>query len=178
MWHEEADKLLDYSQIYSLLSRIGEVKMVGSYDYNLMLGPDLDIYVIVPKDMAKVAALDALKQLIKQNYWNGYLYYDFVKHSSKNHPGFPKAYYVGVKSDFSGNRWKVDIWFGQEDTLRVSNDWIKDKLNDENKKLILKLKAARNDGEIIANSHDIYLAVLRNNVKDVEEFQNWFKNKA
>ncbi len=176
MWHEEADKLLNYSQISSILSRLGEVKIVGSYDYNLMLGPDLDIYVILPEDKAKAAALDALNQLIKQNYWNGYLYYDFVVHSSKNHPGFPKAYYVGVKRDFSSSRWKVDIWFGQEDTLRVNNDWIKDNLNDENKKLILKLKAARNDGEINTDSHDIYLAVLRNNVKNVEEFKKWSKH--
>jgi len=178
MWHEEADKLLDYSRIYSLLSRIGEVKIVGSYEYNLMLGPDLDIYVIVPTDRARVAALDALNQLIQQNHWNGYLYYDFVKHSSKNHPDFPKAYYVGVKSDFSKNRWKVDIWFGNEDTLRINNDWIKDTLNNETKKIILELKAARNDGEIKTDSLNIYVAVLRNNVKSVEEFKNWVKNKT
>ncbi len=178
MWHEEADKLLNYSQICSLLSTIGKVKIVGSYDYNLMLGPDIDIYVFVPSDIAKTAALDALNKLIKQNYWNGYLYYDFVKHSSKNHPGFPKSYYVGVKCDFSSNRWKVDIWFGQEETLRVNKSWIKDNLNDENKKLILELKAARNDGEIITDSHDIYLAVLNNNVNNIEEFKNWAKNKS
>jgi len=178
MWHEEADKLLKYSHIYSLLSRIGEAKITGSYDYNLMLGPDIDIYVIVSESKAKTAALDALNHLIQQNFWNGYLYYDFVKHSSKNHPDFPKAYYVGVKSDFSGIRWKVDIWFGNEDTLSINNNWIKDSLNDDAKQIILDLKAFRNDGEIKASSYDIYLAVLKDNVKGVEDFKNWVKNKT
>lgn len=97
MWHEEADKLLDNSQLYPILSKIGNVKITGSYDYDLMLGADIDIYVVVDKNNAKDSALKALNQLINQNYWNGYLYYDFVSHSSKNHLNFPKSYYVGVK---------------------------------------------------------------------------------
>src|SRR5579863_7558134 len=89
MWQEEADKLLDNSQLYSILSKLGDVRFTGSYDYNVMLGADIDIYVIVPVDSAKRSALKALNQLIEQNYWNGYLFYDFVKHSSANHPRFP-----------------------------------------------------------------------------------------
>lgn len=172
MWQEEANKLLDNSQLYPILSKLGEVKFTGSYAYDLMLDADIDIYVIVPNSTAKSSALKALNALIEQNYWNGYLFYDFVSHGSKYHPSFPKSYYVGLKADYADHRWKVDVWFGEDETLSHNNDWIGQSLNDESKNTILEIKKARNNGEFRVDSHKIYEAVLKQNIKSVSEFRN------
>lgn len=172
-WEHEAGNLLAESQMQSILSPIGEVHYTGSYDYGVLLGADIDIYVFVTGDKAKGSARTALGRLIEQNYWNGYLYYDFAAHPSVYHPGFPESYYVGVKGDYQGHRWKVDIWFGQREVLNKGNDWIKGSMTDDARRIILALKQARNDGQLHAESHEMYTAVLKHGVKDVDSFRAW-----
>lgn len=172
-WQQEADDLLAESRLRSVLSPIGEVHYTGSYDYGVLLGADIDIYVFVPGDKAKESARTALDVLIEQNYWNGYLYYDFAAHPSVYHPGFPESYYVGVKGDYRGHRWKIDIWFGPREVLSKGNDWIKDSMTDDARQVILTLKQARNDGQLHAESHEMYTAILKHGVKDVDSFRAW-----
>ena len=173
-WKREADKLLRESQLSSILAKFGELQHTGSYVYDVMLGADIDIYVTASIGEAKSVALAALHTLIEQNYWNGYLFYDFAAHTSSYHPEFPKVYYVGVKSDFSGHRWKVDVWFGEHETLNSEdNTWIKDAMTDTGKEVILEIKQARNDGLLDASSHAIYTAVLKDNVMSPEQFLAW-----
>lgn len=177
-WRQEADALLAESGLPQVLERVGTVQYTGSYDYDVLLGPDVDIYVLVPDAQAKESARTALDTLIEQNYWNGYLYYDFAVHPSVHHPGFPESYYVGVKGDFRGHRWKVDIWFGPSDVLYANNAWIKPLLADENRPVILALKHARNEGELHAESHEIYTAVLKDGVRDAAGFLTWQQERG
>lgn len=176
LWKEEADNLIVESQLVPILSSFGKVQYTGSYAYDVMLGADLDIYVIAPADKAKDTALAALHKLIEQNYWNGYLFYDFAAHKSSYHPEFPDAYYVGVKGDFGGHRWKVDIWFGEHETLNNENNaWIKEAMTDMGREVILRLKQARSDGLFDASSHAIYMAVLKDKINNIEQFLSWQK---
>ena len=173
-WKHEADDLLRDSHLDAILAECGELQYTGSYAYDVMLGADIDIYVIQPSDKAKDTALVALHKLIEQNYWNGYLYYDFAAHSSSYHPEFPAAYYLGVKGDFGGHRWKVDVWFGEREMLNNENNaWIKDAMTDAHRETILRLKLARDEGIVQASSHAMYDAVIRHGIKTVDQFTAW-----
>lgn len=177
IWREEADKLLDNSNIYHLLKDFGDVEFTGSYDYDLMLGADIDIYIYCDPDKSRGNAIKLLNTLIEQNYWNGYYFYDFFNHSSEKHIDFPKSYYIGVKKDYLKYRWKLDIWFGDKKTLNINSQWIKNGLNSAKRNSILEIKQARNENRIISQSLDIYKAVINDNVKHLNDFIDWQKTK-
>ena len=104
--HLEANSLLKKTKLISKLSKYGKVTLSGSYDLGLMMDGDIDIFII-NKNINKLKSVTILKDLILQNDFNGYLYYDWTKRS---HEGFPKGYYIGLKTDYKGRKWKIDIW--------------------------------------------------------------------
>src|SRR5690348_13439367 len=102
-----ADALLQEAGLIARLQHYGEVLFTGSYAIDLMVNRDIDLYVVHP-ELAEDRVLDALRSLILQSFFHGYLYYDFLKHPSA---GFPNGYYIGLKIPFRDEEWKLDIWF-------------------------------------------------------------------
>ena len=64
----QADRILKESKLVEILQGYGEVKILGSYALDLMLRPDLDLFVVTPKqDWENVLKLHA--HLMKQRYF-------------------------------------------------------------------------------------------------------------
>lgn len=88
--HSDANSLLKKSDLIKKLSKYGKVSITGSYDLDLMMDGDIDIFII-NKDINKEKSISILNDLIIDGYFNGYLYFDWTKHK---HKGFPKGYYI------------------------------------------------------------------------------------
>lgn len=177
---KEGRELLGKIELIEFLSKFGKPHIVGSMESGLMVWRDIDIEII--------------KEEIKDNeYWEvvNFLFYlkdlyhslyiqDFRK--SVN-PNTPKGLYIGTKIEFNGNTWKIDIWLIKPRANEAINynEWIKDKLTDENKKIILEIKNQIYENpkyrkEIFAV--DVYKAVIENGVKDLKEFNEYLKRRG
>lgn len=156
--HTDANSLLKKTGLIKKLSKYGDVLISGSYDLDLMMDGDIDLFVI-NKKIDKQESVNILKELIMQNYFNGYLYYDWTK---RKHEGFPKGYYIGLKTEFKKRKWKVDVWLvGKK--FKPTEDlitFIRASLNEKNKKVILDLKYKAKNKGLNLKSSDIYKKVL------------------
>ena len=93
-YKKEASALLKKSELIELLSRFGKIHFTGSYAYDLMLNPDIDIY-LETKDPTRETVKKILNAFIDQDAWNGYMFYDWKKF---RRPQFPKSHYIGLKA--------------------------------------------------------------------------------
>jgi hypothetical protein len=167
-WKQNAGSLLEDSSLMSLLEKQGKVMPTGAFAYNLMLSPDIDLYMVCEEP--EKTALNILHSLIEQRYWNGYLFYDWVKFRSEAHETFPKAYYVGLNTTYKEARWKADIWVVKQEAYdKMDESWIVKKLNNENKELILQLKNERNSQRPNLSSYEIYDAVLNKGLSKLSD---------
>jgi len=161
-WHKEADDLITKSKLLNILESLGEVHFTGSYKYDLMLGPDIDVLLV--SQNPENAAQNLLDTLIKQRYWNGYKFYDWENFDMPKHPEYPKAYYVGTKITFNEHRWKTDIWIVEKFPSNIDNSWIEEKAKGDKKLRILEFKKERDEYNPSISSYDIYDAVINNNI--------------
>lgn len=166
---KEADLLLGKSGLIEFLSKYGDVSIRGSYELDLMLDGDIDIYVVSNK-INKNLVIKALTNLIMDEKFNGYFFYDFYKKTRKC---FPKGYYVGLKTVQSERRWKVDIWFMKKMDKSSDNliNFVKERLNKKNRKQILKLKYYCKNNNINIPSHQIYLAIIEHGISTVKNLK-------
>lgn len=172
---KDADLLLKKSDMLKVLSNYGEVFVRGSYELDLMVDGDIDIYIVNTK-LDKKLAIKALNELIERNDFRGYMFYDFVKRRKK---GFPKGYYLGVKTRFKDRKWKIDIWF-MKSMDNVSDKFMKKVLaglDDEKRIKILELKNKVKTDNVGIPSYLIYLAVIENNVSELNDLKLFADNK-
>ncbi len=165
---KEADLLLEKSALLDFLANYGEVFIRGSYELDLMIDGDIDIYVVNNK-LDKNLAIKVLNKLIMKNFFRGYLFYDFVEWRKK---GFPNGYYLGAKTKFENKKWNMDIWFMREMDKESDEfmNFVKKNINDQNKEIILKIKKECKNKQLNIPSYLIYLAVIKENVKTYKEF--------
>ncbi|MEK9207706.1 MAG: hypothetical protein AAB922_04440, partial [Patescibacteria group bacterium] len=93
-------------------------------------------------------------------------------------PNTPKGLYIGTRVNSDGKEWKIDLWFisPRKPGEQNYNEWIKGKINNSNRKIILEIKS-----EIYKNlkytkeifSIDIYKAVIEDRVKNLEDFAKY-----
>lgn len=158
---KEADQLLQESGIIPVLEQYGQVQFTGSYEYDLMLSGDIDIYVINPK-VTKNLAVKALNEFIGQGFFKGYLFYDFEKYDLDD--SRIKGYYIGLKIPWQDRKWKIDIWFtkGEPKRDRVLRKRMA-RLTGKERLQILKLKQFRDKQELNIDSYTIYQVALEPN---------------
>lgn len=173
---KEADLLLKRTKLLSLLRKYGEIFIRGSYELDLMIDGDIDIYIIA-KQYNKNSAADLLNDLIIGNAFRGYMFYDFVKRRKK---GFPKGYYIGLKTRTASRKWKIDIWFiksmdnySDRFMKKISQD-----LNREKRNIILKLKKIIKDQQIDLPSSFIYKAVLQGGATNINQLITYANQKG
>ena len=173
---KEADVILYDKQIESILAKYGKVQVQGSYYLQLMTWRDLDFYVQNDEisindcfDLAKelATALNPFKLSFKNN----------VLQSVRNEPD---GIYFGLKTKIVDEFiWKLDIWI--LDTKQFNEKFnicehISSLLNPENRKIILEIKnelCHHPDYRDSITSFDIYTAVLKESVKDINQFWNY-----
>lgn len=165
---KDADKLLAESKLVEILGRFGVVEITGSYALDLMFSPDIDIHLFGQFDRKK--ALDVLNTIMNETKLTGYMFFDWVTYKN---PAFPNGYYLGIKQKMEGydKQWKVDIWLIPEARPEnISYMELLKNCNEEEKITILMLKEWRDENNPGLSSTEIYDAVMKNNIKSIEEF--------
>ena len=140
---KEGDFLLRDSKLIETLSQFGGVHISGAYSVNLMMHGDIDLYVVLG-ECTQEKVLEILNVLIRENYFRGFYYGDYIKYPKD---GFPKGYYIGLNTMHNNAFWKFDLWFidkvdEEKDTYMK---FIEENLTDETRYEILKRKKERND---------------------------------
>jgi hypothetical protein len=168
---EQGLELLKKTKLLDSLSEFGNVFVRGSYELDLMIDGDIDIY-LVNNLINEENTLEVLNKLIKEGNFDGYLYYNYVK---KPKSFFPIGYYIGLKTNYNGKKWKIDLWLMNE-MHKQSEDVFKKvrkNLNEKNKNTILKLKYQVRKKQLNIPSHWIYLAVIDKNINSFSEFKHY-----
>ncbi len=166
---QEAEALLKYGNVLDVLSKYGEVAPTGSFKYDLMWGPDIDLFVIT--DKPHEASKNALKDLIEQGKFQKYQLGDFIKFPLKNRP---QGMIVVLVHEFEGRRWEIEIWF--QESLPESNknfDKLLAGISKEQRKTILNLKYQKELGGLSKQELDsaaIYKGVLTEGKINIEDF--------
>ena len=104
--HRDAEALLEASGLMGRLELCGEVILTGSYRYELMTVPDLDLCLVSPRVGLELAA-EIVHDLIAKGFWRGVSCDDFVQFPRDD---LPSGVYLGLKRAFRGRFWKVDVW--------------------------------------------------------------------
>lgn len=166
---KDAEDLLKKTNLVEVLSEFGEVKIGGSFKYDLMWGPDIDMVVVCknPREMS----VNALNKIVELRLAQKFEYGDFVKFKRENRP---ESYIVNMILPFSDQKWEAEIWFFEEypKSQAEMDELIKNNLNKENKEIILEMKRRRDSegmNKYKINSAQIYKKVLIEGIKSFEE---------
>lgn len=178
----EADLLLSQTGILDDLKTYGDVHLSGAYAGNVMMHGDVDITVIRDTPYSTNEVLDILKVLYLKGKFRSY----FIKgdwDDERMGNEFPHGHYIGMKQRLNGEKWKVDVWFVERKEFDQRKGTFIDiasaVITDGQRELILEIKKYRKDHDLKASGQDIYIAVLKNGVKSLEEFiENHKKSKV
>lgn len=177
-WKLAANHLIQDSGLINTLKQHGEVQFTGSYHYNLMLSPDIDIYLVRSRpNISFVKTL--LSEFINQGWWQSYELGNFFddKFRIPNWQWLPKGFYIQLKNDYEDRRWKVDIWvLSKSEMNKRSWNTRLTNLSVDQRRAVLELKKARLDGVIDNTVHHIYEAVLYKGVTNIKQFKELDEN--
>lgn len=154
-----ADRILVSTNLVETLSKFGKTEVIGSYKYDLMYGPDLDI--VVETDQPRISSFNALSTLIQTELFAKYEYGDFVKFPRTNRPN---GYIIVLKIEVDHVKWEIEIWFLNKSEISHDNleELIKN-MTDSQRDEILELKNEREESGLDKNnfsSVEIYKKVL------------------
>ena len=169
---QTAQKILDTTKVIQILEKYGEVKIGGSFKYDLMWGPDIDICVIC--DDNRRSSTSALKELVDLKIAQKYEYGDFVTFPRDKRP---MSYILNFILPFDGQKWETEIWFFNEypEKQLEIDKLITGKLTNETKKIILEMKEQRDqsgNNKHQISSTDIYRQVLENGVRNYQDLKD------
>jgi hypothetical protein len=179
---KEADEILFEKSLMGMLRRFGMPHVSGSYALDLMTWRDLDIYLetenISTNNFFELGSrVCELLTPVKMSFRNELL---------AKTKGLPAGLYWGI---YLGNEragaWKIDIWgVDNAEYLRLNkycND-IKEALDPTTTSIILAIKSQCWQDPAYRRSYtsaDIYNAVMKHSVTDIEGFRNYLEtNKA
>jgi hypothetical protein len=173
----KGEQILYEEGLFQNLEKIGKVQIVGSYDLDLLIKPDIDITIGVEEyDLEKYFSVcKEIAEKLKP------IRIKYLDQSVAQFDAFPfdAGYFLGINLNREDIKWSIDTWIFTNDIFKERvkyHNEIKEKLNEENRKIIMNIK------EVIHNnpkymSVDIYSAVLFDNVKTEEEYYEWYENK-
>ena len=140
--HKEAKDIIQKTEIMPTLEKFGDTELAGSYSYNLMAWPDIDIHVYIP-DLNEETAFKALKdiyslrELKRAEIVSG----EIVKPGVVSAKG---AYYIRTKKRTDHRKWNFDIWLfpmdkptfysSKDDPL--PEDWYKELTEDQRRGIV------------------------------------------
>ena len=155
---KSASLLLDTTKILKILSKFGEVHLIGSYAFDLMTEPDIDIIVIT--NTPKESSESALEQISKLHLFQKLEYGDFQKFPRQNRPPF---FIMNMKTSFENQNWEIETWFLPEASEKLSFTEMMKNISKTQNEDILKMKMERKKNNIDKknlSSFEIYQKVL------------------
>jgi hypothetical protein len=169
----EADSLLERVNLLSLLGPYGQVEFTGSYYLNVMVYPDLDLYLplITQPQLFAIAAQIAQCDLVTQ----------VVYEPSDDPVNLPGGLYLKARFSYGewGRPWKIDMWSLPQDVIRrkmAEMEHFRDKLTPE-----IRLKIIQYKLSILTPQHRtpmysgyyIYKAFIDENIEDFERVTDY-----
>ena len=154
-----AEDLLTSTNIIEILSKFGEVHIVGSYAFDLMTEPDIDLVVITSSPQK--SSEDALEYVSKQHLFQKIEYGDFRKFPRENRPPF---FIFNMRTPWDGKFFEIEAWFVPEAKGKLDFVEIMKNISNEQKQKILELKIKRQKEGINKSklsSFEIYQQVLK-----------------
>jgi len=152
---QSAQRLLDSTNITKILSQFGEVYIIGSFAFDLMTEPDIDLVVIT--DKPKIMSEEALSTVSKMHLFQKLEYGDFEKFPKENRPPF---YILNMKTPFDGQAFEIETWFLPEIDKQLEFVEMMKNITEEQKQEIIRLKLNRRSKHKLS-SFEIYKQVLR-----------------
>ena len=155
---KSAENLLKSTNILDILSKFGEVHIVGSYAFDLMTESDIDLVVIT--NDPKKSSENALEFISKQHLFQKIEYGDFQKFPRKNRPLF---YIFNMRTPWGDEIFEIETWFVPEAKDKFDFVEMMKNISNEQKQEILKLKLERKEKGIDKkelSSYEIYKRVL------------------
>ncbi|OGD61563.1 hypothetical protein A3A71_04260 [Candidatus Berkelbacteria bacterium RIFCSPLOWO2_01_FULL_50_28] len=174
-WKERADEILATTKLTESISNLGKVVFTGSYELDLMMSGDIDLYLL-SNENPKELAPKVIARLLKSDFWNYYTIHDWLHFED---PRFPRSYYIGLnRKDDNGEAWKVDIWLFNELPKEITDyfRWLKASLTQESRARILGLKQDVKQSSTDISSTRIYDAVINHGVATIEELKSHIRN--
>ena len=155
----QAQRLLKKNRVIETLNKYGEVIITGSYKFDLMYGPDIDLEVIT--NNPRENSLKALNEFIEARNFQKYEYGDFEAHPREKRP---ESFIIVLDQILAGVKWEIEIWFfKQRDPDKIKFEEKLTSLSQEQRKKILELKYQRDQmgrSKHAVSSYEIYRTVL------------------
>ena len=133
---QEADVVLKKVGLYDILSPYGRVVFTGSYFLDLMMYPDIDVY------LSQTSIAEVFK--VGRRFANAESVYQVVFEKSRT-PDLPGGLYLKPRVDYGDweRPWKIDIWFIAEAVIKakmVDMQRFKGRMTHELREQILRYK--------------------------------------
>ena len=173
---KQAGKMMAETKIMDILGQFGRLGPVGgSYLYDLMVYPDLDVSVVRENcDREDVASISSA--LLNHKFVRKLSIVDTVNFNISKRK-LPMGFWLGVEIPFEGDRWGIDCWLQRPEWTGNSDaDTYQTRLRalpNSQRDLILAIKydlIYRGLYGSRYHSSDVYDSVLERGVKSVEEF--------
>lgn len=172
---KEATALLKENNIVPILENFGEVIFGGSYVYGTMVDRDIDIAVVVEKNIINYdTRKEVIDQLLKITALDGLAMTDRFHFPKDN---APKGIWFGPLIWHNQNKWNIDIWLvTQNERYSHHNSPLHKRMlsiTEEQRKIILEIKnqllkkGLKNKG---ITSVEIYTAVLDSNITNLSDY--------
>lgn len=171
--HATATRLLEESQLLSLLRQHGVPELNGSYSFDLMYGSDVDIDMFT--DDPRGTSRRVLDMLLDQSYFQRYEYGDFDHFAVANRP---RGYILVLGARVDGVYWEIEIWFLYERSAAdiTVQQLMQQPITSEVRELILRLKHERyiqGKGKHAVSSMDIYRGVLKHQLTTLDAIERY-----
>jgi hypothetical protein len=171
---QEADEVLELINFNEHCSFIGPPVITGSYFLDLMIYPDVDLYLppTTPENLLVLASKLASYECVKKfNFMKGGL------------PGLENGLYLKPEVEYGdwGRLWKIDIWSidrGFVDKKQALLQDYKDRMTDQQRKLILEYKFSILNGAKrtpIFSGFYTYQAVIDKGMTDFKEITDYLR---
>lgn len=173
---QEADFILHTQGLWAMIEAVGPAQIVGSYAYQVMTRPDIDINLQIAHDQ-DVAAMMALGARVVTSLTVVRLVYVNVQINPAT--AFEFGLYLGIRLPCPGGLWQVDVWgFGPEQYARhnAQSDALWAGLRGIEREAVLALKDAlmqRGDYRKTVSSLALYEALI-SGVRTPAEFDAWW----
>jgi hypothetical protein len=177
----QARTLMTDQSLIEILSNAGTPQVVGSFELDLIVWPDLDIEIITP-DPPETAAVLRVVQILIDNANFSRMTISDTRAATK--PEVPRGMYVGPDVVHGELTWQLDLWFlsqKQMERRKHLTDTFRALLTPANRRTILELKqyaAASDKYHRGVSSVDLYSAVLEHNVTTLDEFHAWLGHRG
>lgn len=176
----EAKEILDASKIESELARFGQVNLIGSYKYNVMMDRDIDFHVVVNE-----LTPDLVKNFF--DYTVDCSMFEYISFHDKHKFNIDAAeryaskkaldsYYFGLRFVYNSNEWQIGVNFvtkPQEASVKIGG--LFDNATNEQREQILVFKKLIKDMDVKMSSSYLYRAVIEEKIDNKKDLLSYLE---